>query len=240
MPKITVAMISMNEENAVHKVIEDIKTVIAGLDAEILVVDSSKDRTPEIAAAAGARVVRQFPPQGYGRAMGRALSEGRGDVVITLDCDDTYPADRIPDLARMVLDGSTDLVNASRLESRPVTMPFSNYLANWLFAFVSWILLGVKTTDVHSGMRAYRRTMLEKVTFDPNGPALPVELLLKPALLGYRISEVFIPYNDRIGVTTLNKWESTIWTFRRIFRLFPLRFSGAARRSGPEHSESSR
>ena len=240
MPSITVAMISMNEENAVRKVIEDIKTVIAGLDAEILVVDSSKDRTPEIAAAAGARVVRQFPPQGYGRAMGRALSEGRGDVVITLDCDDTYPADRIPEFASMVLDGSTDLVNASRLESRPATMPLENYLANWLFAFVSWILLGVKTTDVHSGMRAYRRTMLEKITFDPNGPALPVDLLLKPALLGYRIREVFIPYNDRIGVTTLKKWESTIWTFRRIFRLFPLRFSAAARRIGPEQSESPR
>ncbi len=240
MPAITVAMISMNEENAVRKVIEDIKTVTAGLDAEILVVDSSKDRTPEIAAAAGARVVRQFPPQGYGRAMGRALSEGRGDVVITLDCDDTYPADRIPELARMVLNGSTDLVNASRLESRPATMPFANYLANWLFAFVSWVLLGVKTTDVHSGMRAYRRTMLEKITFDPNGPALPVDLLLKPALLGYRISEIFIPYNDRIGVTTLKKWESTIWTFRRIFRLFPLRFSAAARRVAPEQSESPR
>jgi len=117
MPAITVAMISMNEENAVRKVIEDIKTVTAGLDAEILVVDSSKDRTPEIAAAAGARVVRQFPPQGYGRAMGRALSEGHGDVIITLDCDDTYPADRIPELARMVLDGSTDLVTAMRASS---------------------------------------------------------------------------------------------------------------------------
>ena len=238
---ITVAMITLNEENAVGKVIEDIKAVLKGLDAEILIVDSSTDRTPEIAAAAGARVVRQFPPQGYGRAMARALSEGRGDVVITLDCDDTYPADRIPELARMVLSGDTDLVNASRLESKPDSMPFPNYLANWLFAFVSWILLGVKTTDVHSGMRAYRRTMLEKVMFDPNGPALPVELLLKPALLGYRISEVFIPYRDRIGVTTLNKWESTLWTFRRIVRLFPLRFSGAAARHiGPEQSDSPR
>ena len=98
---ISVAMISMNEENAVRKVIEDIKTAVAGLDAEILVVDSSKDRTPEIAAAAGARVVRQFPPQGYGRAMGRALSEGLGDVVITLDCDDTYPAEDVPRLANL-------------------------------------------------------------------------------------------------------------------------------------------
>lgn len=224
MPAITVAMITMNEEAAVSKVIADIRAATAGLDVEILVVDSSKDRTPQIATAAGARVVRQFPPQGYGRAMGRALNEGRGDVVITLDCDDTYPADRIPELADMVLSGRYDLVNASRLETKPASMPMPNYLANWLFATVSWIALGVKTTDVHSGMRAYRRSLLENVTFDPNGPALPVELLLKPALCGYRIAEIFIPYNDRIGVTTLGKWESTVWTFRRIFRLFPARF----------------
>ena len=96
MPSITVAMISMNEENAVRKVIEDIKAVTAGLDAEILVVDSSKDRTPEIAAAAGARVVRQFPPQGYGRAMGLHYRRPRRRRD-RADCDDTYRADRIPD-----------------------------------------------------------------------------------------------------------------------------------------------
>jgi glycosyltransferase involved in cell wall biosynthesis len=236
MPAITVAMITLNEEKAVGKVIADIQQATLGLDVEILVVDSSKDRTPEIAAAAGARVVRQFPPQGYGRAMGRALSEGHGDVVITLDCDDTYPADRIPQLAEMVLAGRYDLVNASRLETKPAAMPMPNYLANWLFALVSWILIGVKTTDVHSGMRAYRKSMLDKVTFDPNGPALPVELLLKPAVLGYRIGEIFIPYRDRIGVTTLGKWESTIWTFRRIFRLFPARFQSRARRATSEPS----
>jgi hypothetical protein len=78
--------------------------------------------------------------------------------------------------------------------------------------------------------------MLDKVTFDPNGPALPVELLLKPAVLGYRIGEIFIPYRDRIGVTTLGKWESTIWTFRRIFRLFPARFQSRARRATSEPS----
>ncbi len=224
MAAITVAMITLNEQAAVGKVIADIQAATVGLDVEILVVDSSKDRTPEIAAAAGARVVRQFPPQGYGRAMARALSEGRGEVVITLDCDDTYPPDRIPEMARMVLSGSYDLVNASRLENKPSSMPLSNYLANWLFAFVTWVLLGVKTTDVHSGMRAYRRSMLDKVTFDPSGPALPVDLMLKPVLVGYRLAEIFIPYRDRIGETTLRKWESTIWTFKRIFRLVPMRW----------------
>ena len=230
---LTVAMITLNEEKAIAKVIDDIQAATRGVEAEILVVDSSSDRTPEIAAAKGARVVRQFPPQGYGRAMGRALSESLGDVIVTLDCDDTYPANRICELAESVASGRCDLVNASRLERKPSSMPLPNYVANRLFALTSRVLLGVKTTDVHSGMRAYRRSMLQTMDFDCSGPALPVELLLKPALLGYRVEEVFIPYLDRIGTTTLNRWSSTIWTFRRIFGLLPLRFSRRRSNLGP-------
>jgi glycosyltransferase involved in cell wall biosynthesis len=216
---ISVAMITMNEENAVARVIEDIRDALHGREYEIVVVDSSRDATPSIAAGQGARVIRQFPPQGYGRAMGRVLRESHGDVVVTLDCDGTYPASEIPHLADMVLSGECDLVNASRLERRPDSMPMANYLANWLFAITGWLLVGVKSTDLHSGMRAYSRRLIGEVYFDPNGPALPVELLLKPALQGFHLREVFIPYGERIGETTLQRWSSTVWTFRRIFRL---------------------
>jgi glycosyltransferase involved in cell wall biosynthesis len=216
---ISVAMITMNEEKAVARVIEDISDALHGRDYEIVIVDSSRDATPTIAAGQGARVVRQFPPKGYGRAMGRVLQECHGDVVVTLDCDGTYPASQIPQLADMVLSGQCDLVNASRLERRPKTMPLANYFANWLFAVTGRLLVGVKSTDLHSGMRAYSRRLIQEVEFDPNGPALPVELLLKPALQNFRVREVFIPYGERIGETTLQRWSSTIWTFRRIFRL---------------------
>ncbi|HTR39790.1 MAG TPA: glycosyltransferase family 2 protein [Bryobacteraceae bacterium] len=224
---ISVAMISMNEERAIGRVMEDIHRALAGRKYEVVIVDSSRDATPEIAERMGARVIRQFPPQGYGRAMGRVLRESRGDVVVTLDCDGTYPAAEIPVIADRVLAGECDLVNASRLEHRPATMPFANYLANWLFAFTGWLLVGVKSTDLHSGMRAYSREIIEQVEFDPNGPALPVELLLKPALQGFRVREVFIPYGERIGETTLHRWSSTVWTFRRIFRLAVQRYSRA-------------
>jgi glycosyltransferase involved in cell wall biosynthesis len=216
---ISVAMITMNEEKAVARVIADISDALRGREFEIVIVDSSRDATPHIAAAQGARVVRQFPPQGYGRAMGRVLHECSGDVVVTLDCDGTYPASEIPQIADMVLSGDCDLVNASRLERRPASMPFPNYLANWLFAVSGWLLTGVKSTDLHSGMRAYSHRIIEQVEFDPNGPALPVELLLKPALAGFRMREVFIPYGERIGETTLQRWSSTVWTVRRILRL---------------------
>jgi len=221
---ISVAMITMNEEKAVARVIEDICDALRGRDYEIVVVDSSRDATPTIAAGQGARVIRQFPPKGYGRAMGRVLQESRGDVVVTLDCDGTYPASEIPRLADMVLSGQCDLVNASRLERRPESMPLANYVANRLFAIAGWLLVGVKSTDLHSGMRAYSHRVIHEVEFDPSGPALPVELLLKPALRGFRVREVFIPYGERIGETTLQRWSSTVWTFRRIFRLALSRF----------------
>jgi glycosyltransferase involved in cell wall biosynthesis len=216
---ISVAMITMNEEKAVAHVIEDIRAALAARAHEIVIVDSSRDSTAEIAERMGARVIRQFPPQGYGHAMARVLGECRGEVAVTLDCDGTYPAGEIPRLADMVLSGECDLVNASRLERRPAAMPWPNYFANWLFAVTGWLVVGVKSTDLHSGMRAYSRQVIERVKVDPNGPALPVDLLLKPALMGFRIKEVFIPYGERIGQTTLRRWTSTLWTFRRIFRL---------------------
>jgi len=216
---ISVAMISMNEEKAVAGVISDIRSALGGRDHEIVIVDSSRDATPEIAERLGARVLRQFPPQGYGRAMARVLKESRGEVVVTMDCDGTYPAGQIARIADLVLNGECDLVNASRLERRPSAMPWANYFANWLFAITGRFLVGVKSTDLHSGMRAYSRKVIESVEVDPNGPALPVDLLLKPALMGFRIREVFIPYGERIGETTLHRWSSTVWTFRRIFRL---------------------
>jgi glycosyltransferase involved in cell wall biosynthesis len=228
---ISVAMITMNEEKAVARVIEDISDALRGREYEIVVVDSSRDATPNIAASQGARVIRQFPPKGYGRAMGRVLQECHGDVVVTLDCDGTYPASEIPRLADMVLSGQCDLVNASRLERRPRTMPMANYFANRLFAVTGWLLAGVKSTDLHSGMRAYSNRLLREVEFDPKGPALPVELLLKPALEGFRLREVFIPYGERIGETTLQRWSSTVWTFRRILRLALYRFFSDSKRN---------
>ena len=212
--KLTVSMITMNEERAVGKVIADIRRVAP--DAEILLVDSSKDRTAEIAQSLGCRVIKQFPPQGYGPAINRAVREASGDVVITLDCDDTYPVEEIPRLRRMVEDGF-DLVNTTRVHRRPKAMPFANFLANRFFALGARVLHGIRTTDVHSGMRAYRKTMIDKVQWDEKGLALPVDMLLVPYRQGFLVAEVPIDYHERIGQTTLRRWSSTVWTFKRLW-----------------------
>lgn len=218
--KLTVSMITMNEEGAIGKVVKDIQRVAP--DAEILVVDSSKDRTPEIAAELGCRVLRQFPPKGYGPAMDRALREASGEVVLTLDCDDTYPVEAIPEFMKRIEEGY-DLVDGSRVRKRPKAMPFANFIANRVFALTARMLCGIRTTDLHSGMRAYRTDMLKQVEWDPQGPALPVELLLRPYKMGFKVLEIPIDYRERIGTTTLHRWSSTLWTFKRIFRMARLK-----------------
>jgi len=220
--KLTVSMITLNEERAVGKVIEDIRRVVP--DAEILLVDSSRDRTAEIAEAAGCRVIRQFPPQGYGPAMNRAVREARGDVVITLDCDDTYPVEMIPKLAKMVEEG-WDLVNTTRVWRRPKAMPFANFIANRFFALGARILHGIRTTDLHSGMRAYRKSMIDSVEWVEKGPALPVDMLVIPYRRGFRVTDVPIDYRERIGQTTLQRWSSTVWTFKRLWNARKTSFS---------------
>jgi glycosyltransferase involved in cell wall biosynthesis len=213
-PDISVAMITMNEEGAVALVIGEIRKVVPG--AEILIVDSSKDQTAEIAQSLGARVIKQFPPRGYGRAMELALRSSAGKVVVTLDCDNTYPADIIPELADKVLNGGIDIIDASRLERKPQAMPWINYLANVGFALMASVLFVRHLTDLHSGMRAYRKSMIDELKFDASGPALPVDLLLIPIKLGYKVDNRFIPYRDRIGVSTMNPLPSAWWTLKRI------------------------
>jgi len=213
--KLTVSMITMNEEGAVGKVIRDIRAVAP--EAEILLVDSSRDRTAEIAEELGCRVIKQFPPQGYGPAMDRAVREASGEIVITLDCDDTYPVEAIPKLVSLIDEGY-DLVNTTRTWRRPAAMPFVNFLANRVFAFGARVLHGLKTTDVHSGMRAYRKSMIDAVKWDPRGPALPVDMYVIPYRQGFKVKEIPIDYRERIGTTTLHRFSSTIWTFKRLWR----------------------
>lgn len=211
---ITVAMITMNEEKAIETVVQDIRNFVP--DAEILIVDSSKDRTAEIAESLGVKVIKQFPPRGYGPAMDMALRSGSGEVIITMDCDNTYPASDIPRFASMVLEEGYDLVDGSRLKTKPKAMPWINYLANAGFAMIASVLFLRWLTDLHSGMRAYRKTLIDNLKYEAKGAALPVELLLRPIRMKYKVKTVFIDYFERVGVSTMRPLESAYWTIKRI------------------------
>jgi len=218
---ISVAMITMNEEGAIASVVEEIRQYVP--EAEIIIVDSSSDKTPEIAASLGVRVVRQYPPRGYGPAMDEVLRSSAGDVIVTLDCDNTYPAKMIPVLADYIYREGYDLVDGSRLKSKPLAMPWLNYFANTGFAMIASILFFKYLKDLHSGMRAYKKTLIEDLTYNPNGAALPVELLLRPIKEKRKVKIEYIDYHERTGQSTMKPLQSAWWTFKRILSV---RFKG--------------
>lgn len=231
-------MISRNEEQAVKLVIKNIKKYVPG--CEIVVVDSSEDKTADIARRMGAKVFRQYPPRGYGPAMEKALFSPKKDIIITLDCDNTYPAETIPQLVDKIKEGY-DVVGTSRLAyGKPQHMPWLNYLANYSFNIFASVIFFRRIQDCQTGMRAYRRQVIHDIKWGVKGyviPGLslfksgakgnsfPVELLLKPISCGYRVTEIPIHYQERLGRSTLQKLNSTLWAFLRIInaRLYSIR-----------------
>ena len=197
---VSVVMGAYNEEAAIGQVLEDIQRVTDGR-AEVVVVDSSTDRTPEIAREYGARVVEQ-EPQGYGVAVREALLSATRPVVVTTDCDDTYPMEALPRFLELINEGY-DVVSGDRLYHGARTMPGLNRLGNHAFALLASLLLGERVHDTTTGMRAYRREVVREIRWTEN-TGLSAELLIRPLARGYRVREEPIEYGERAGETTLD------------------------------------
>jgi glycosyltransferase involved in cell wall biosynthesis len=200
---LTVVMGTYNEEAAIEAVLEDIEAVTDGR-AAVVCVDSSSDRTPEIAREHGARVIEQ-EPMGYGVAVRSALYAAETPVVVTTDCDDTYPMERLPAFLEHINDGY-DVVSGDRLYWGADEMPAFNRLGNAGFAALTSLLAGERVHDTTTGMRAYRRDVIEDIDWTQN-TGLSAELLIRPLCRDYDVLEVPIEYDERLGETKLDPLE---------------------------------
>jgi len=197
---IAVVMGTYNEEKAIGTVLDDIEQVTDG-EASVVCVDGSSDRTPEIAREKGAQVIEQ-EPQGYGVAVERALRAADRPVVVTTDCDDTYPMERLPTFLEEINDGA-DVVSGDRLSRGAETMPRFNRFGNHAFAVVASLLVGERVHDTTTGMRAYRKSVIDDIEWTEN-TGLSAELLIRPLCRGYDVREIEIDYAERAGETKLD------------------------------------
>jgi len=197
---LSVVMGTYNEEAAIAKVISDIERITDG-KAEVVCVDGSSDRTPEIAREHGARVIEQ-EPQGYGVAVSAAISAPDRPVVVTTDCDDTYPMEQLPEFLAEINNGA-DVVSGDRLYHGAEAMPAFNRFGNQTFAAIASLLMGERVHDTTTGMRAYRREVIESIEWTEN-TGLSAELLIRPLMRGYEIREAPIAYGERAGETKLD------------------------------------
>ena len=198
-PYVSVIIAALNEEAAITQVIQ---SVPKNLTDEIIVVDNgSKDRTAEVARAAGARVVNESIP-GYGRAFRAGLHSisPECEIVVFLDGDGSDCPEMLDRLVFPIIEGKADFVVGSRTRGRRErgSMNFHQVFAGYVVGFILRILYGVHSTDM-GPFRAIRRETLERLNLREETYGWPLEMQMRAAQAHVPTMEVPVDYKRRAG-----------------------------------------
>ncbi len=206
-PTVSVIIPTMNEEAAIGKVMDEINNALKGMAFEVLVVDTdSKDRTREIAATKGARVISE-PRRGYGRAYKTGFAQARGKYIATLDADCTYPAGDIPKFVEILESGEADFISGDRLTGMEKgVMSGKHRLGNWALKVTMNVLFRMRSGDSQTGMWVFRRDILPKLNIVSDRMAMSEEIKVE-AFSKVKYREVPIKYSPRVGEVKLNTWR---------------------------------
>lgn len=216
--KVSVIIPTMNEEQSIGLVIDEVRAALGPRDHEILVVDTnSKDRTKEIATGKGAVVIDE-PRRGYGRAYKSGFERATGDVIATLDADMTYPASEIPKLASMLESQGLEFITTNRFaDMEKGAMGLKHRVGNWLLSTTARLLFRVKVRDSQSGMWVFRKDILPRLELVSDGMALSEEMKIE-AFRKAKAAEVPITYRVRVGDVKLNAWSDGLGNLKYLFK----------------------
>lgn len=217
-PKVVVVMPAYNAEKTIGKTYREMPKDV--VDEVIVVDDASKDRTVEIAKKLGLKTIVHTKNKGYGgnqkTCYGTALSDG-ADIVVMLHPDYQYDSSRLPELIKPIVAGEKDFMLGSRMLGDGALkggMPVWKYAGNKTLTWIENIVLGLKLSEYHSGLRAYSRKFLEKIPYTLNSDdfVFDQEIIAQAVAFGFkdRIGEIGIP-------TRYFKEASTI-RFKRAFK----------------------
>ncbi|MBL7490076.1 glycosyltransferase family 2 protein [Frankia sp. AgB1.9] len=208
-PLVSVVMPCLNERDSVGRCVRAAHAGLAaaGLSGEVVVADNgSTDDSPRVAAQAGAWVVRE-PRRGYGNAYLAGFAAARGHYLVMGDSDCSYDFGELPRLLDPLRAGGADYVLGSRFagDIRPGAMPWTHRrIGNPVLTRMLNRLFGLRTTDAHSGMRAFTRAAYERMAPRQGGMELASELVVAAAASGLRVREVPITYHPRTGTSKLH------------------------------------
>ena len=210
-PTLSVVVPTLDEQEGIGECIERIENAFyeLGIDGEIIVSDSSTDRTPDIAREMGARVLTPDRP-GYGYAYRYAFARARGEYVAIGDADTTYDFEELPKLFELVADGEADMAMGSRLagEIRPGAMPaLHQHVGNPLLTKFLNVFYGAGVSDAHSGFRVIEREALDALDLTSDGMEFASEMIMAAGAAGLEVKEVPITYHEREGEATLDSFQ---------------------------------
>jgi glycosyltransferase involved in cell wall biosynthesis len=193
----------LNEEMVVGEFVDWCREGLekAGVEGEIVIVDSSTDRSAEIAEEHGARVIR-VPQRGLGRAYIDAAPSLKGEWIIMGDCDLTYDFREVAPFVEELAAGR-EFVMGSRLRGyiEPGAMPglhrfFGTPLTTWILNR----MYKAGFSDIHCGMRAMTADALRRIDLQSQSWEYASEMVIKAAKLRLRSGEVPVRFfKDREG-----------------------------------------
>ena len=202
-PEVSIVVPCLNEELTIGEFVDWCHKGLAaaGVAGEILIVDSSDDRSPIIAAERGARVIT-VPRKGLGQAYIDAIEHVRGEIVIMGDCDLTYDFRELAGFVQAVRDGN-DFVMGTRTrgEIEPGAMPpLHRYFGSPATTMMFNVIYGTRFSDIHCGMRAITLSALKRMELESAGWEYASEMILKARRMGMRTTEVPVRFwKDREG-----------------------------------------
>ncbi|MBR4277616.1 MAG: glycosyltransferase [Lachnospiraceae bacterium] len=215
-----------------EKVIKDAKAALP--EAVIYVYNNnSKDRTEEIAKAAGA-VVRNEYKQGKGNVIRRMFREINAECYLMIDGDDTYDLSTAREMTDLVLKHNADMVVGDRLSSTYFTenkRPFHNF-GNSL---MRWAINSLFKSDIRDIMTGYRAFSFEFVKTFPvfsKGFEIETEMTIHAVNYNMQVENVVVTYRDRPdgSVSKLNTFSDGMKVIRKMFTLYknyrPFNFFG--------------
>lgn len=194
-PRIAVLVPCLNEEAAIGKVVSDFRAALPS--ATVFVYDNnSKDRTAEVARAAGA-VVRPERRPGKGSVVRRMFQDIDADVYVMVDGDDTYQASAAPALVEKLLNDRLDMVVGRRVETHVDAYRGGHRLGNAVLTGLVRKLFGANIKDMLSGFRVFSRRFAKSFPSTSREFEIETELTVHAMQMKMAVAEVDTAYKER-------------------------------------------
>ena len=227
-PELSIVIPALDEEITVGEFVDWCRQGLAaaGVAGEVIIVDSSSDRTAGIALERGARVLKT-PRRGLGRAYIDALPYVRGRYILMGDADCTYDFREVAPFLEKLREGY-EFVMGSRWRGsiEPGSMPFLHrYLGTPVTTWILNLLYGSSFSDIHCGMRAISQDALARMNLSSQSWEYASEMVLKSIRMELRTTEVPVRFlKDREGRMSHHKragwtapWKAAWINLRAMF-----------------------
>ena len=219
--KVAVLIPCYNEELTINKVVRDFKEALP--EADLYVYDNnSTDKTVLRALEAGA-IVRQETLQGKGNVVRRMFRDVEADLYVMVDGDDTYDATKAPEMVRMALEGSIDLVNGIRIsDNEDNAYRLGHEVGNHFLTSAVSILFGSRIMDMLSGYKVFSKRFVKSFPAHSAGFEVETELTVHALVLSMSIDHVAGKYKGRPegSISKLRTYSDGLKILRLIISLY--------------------